>query len=117
MAQNVRIIDPAAIVPHASNRDTEKTKSRSAEHERIGNHFPHRLLEELAPNGEADYILNNINNMSEEEAVSIIWESYKFHADDWNFPSDMRERACDGCLRAPRSTVSSPTAISGSMPP
>jgi hypothetical protein len=25
--------------------------------------------------------------MTEEEALSILTESHKFHADDWNFPS------------------------------
>ncbi|KAG8422930.1 oligopeptide transporter 6, partial [Metarhizium acridum] len=30
--------------------------------------------------------------MPEEEALAIVAESLAFHADDWNFPSDMRER-------------------------
>jgi hypothetical protein len=47
-------------------------------------------LEVLAPNGEGEHILNIINNMTEEEAVAIIWESVKFHADDWNFVSLFR---------------------------
>lgn len=76
----------------ALNRDPEKTNTRSSEHERIGDQIPHELLEELAPNGEGEYILDKINNMTEEEAIAIIQESYTFHADDWNFPSDMRER-------------------------
>jgi len=59
---------------------------------RIGDQISHEKLEELAPNGEGEYILERINNMSEEDAIRIIGESYKFHADDWNFPSDMRER-------------------------
>lgn len=37
-------------------------------------------LEELAPNGEGEYILNIINNMTEKEAVAIVTEAYKFHA-------------------------------------
>ena len=78
---------------------------------KIGDQIPHVLLEELAPNGEEEYILDKINNMTEEEAISIIQESrksgpatcslvvetltlpkVKFHADDWNFPSEMRDR-------------------------
>ncbi|KIM98283.1 hypothetical protein OIDMADRAFT_43346 [Oidiodendron maius Zn] len=50
------------------------------------------MLEELAPNGEGEYILEKICSMSEEEALAIIEESIKFHADDWNFPAQMRER-------------------------
>src|SRR3569833_2825779 len=30
--------------------------------------------------------------MSEEEALAIVHEALRFHSDDWNFPSDMRER-------------------------
>jgi hypothetical protein len=51
----------------------------------MGDQISHELLEVLAPNGEGEYILNIINNMTEEEAVAIITESIKFHADDWNF--------------------------------
>ncbi|KAK3347049.1 OPT oligopeptide transporter protein-domain-containing protein [Lasiosphaeria hispida] len=76
------------ITPDMSDRDAEKTP-RS---ERISDQIPHKLLEEIAPNGEGEYILDKINNMTEEEAVAIVQESHKFHADDWNFPSDMRER-------------------------
>ncbi|KAK4108537.1 OPT superfamily oligopeptide transporter [Canariomyces notabilis] len=50
------------------------------------------MLEELAPNGEGDYILDKINNMTEEEALAIVSESHKFFADDWNFPTEMRSR-------------------------
>lgn len=57
-----------------------------------GDEIPHEMLETLAPNGERAYILDKINNMSEDEAVAIVEESHRFHADDWNFPSDMRER-------------------------
>lgn len=71
--------------------DPEKTPARATE-ERIGDQIPHEMLEELAPNGEGEYILDKINSMSEEEALAIIQESIDFHADDWNFPSEMRER-------------------------
>jgi hypothetical protein len=75
---------------------------------RFGDQVSSEMLKELAPNGEDDYILDKINNMTEEEAVAIIQESrecdfhipvvdsnrlpVKFHSDDWNFPSDMRAR-------------------------
>jgi hypothetical protein len=45
---------------------------------RIGDQISHEMLEELAPNGEGDYILDKINNMTEEEAIAIIQESRKF---------------------------------------
>jgi hypothetical protein len=92
MAEKVEIVDNAETVPETPNQDPEKPRARSSGRERIGDQIPHRMLEELAPNGEGDYILDKINNMTEEEALAIIQESYKFHADDWNFPSDMRER-------------------------
>jgi hypothetical protein len=92
MAGKVEIVDDAGIVPETPSYDPEKTKSRTSEHGRIGDQIPHRMLEELAPNGEGEYILDKVNNMTEEEAMTIIQESYKFHADDWNFPGEMRER-------------------------
>lgn len=54
------------------------------------------MLEELAPNGEGDYILDKINNMSEEGALAIIEESVKFHSEDWNLGSDMMKRLLQG---------------------
>ncbi|KJZ74505.1 hypothetical protein HIM_06101 [Hirsutella minnesotensis 3608] len=69
----------------------EKPPVRVTE-ENYGDQIPFEMLETLAPNGEADFILEKINTMSEEEALAIIHESLEFHADDWNFPSDMRER-------------------------
>ncbi|KAM3562274.1 hypothetical protein ARSEF4850_002843 [Beauveria asiatica] len=63
--------------------------------------IPHEMMEGLAPNGEADYIGDKINNMSEDEALAIIQESYEFHSDDWNFPADMRERMRK-CLQGPK---------------
>ncbi|KAE8447140.1 hypothetical protein EG329_011124 [Mollisiaceae sp. DMI_Dod_QoI] len=91
MSGTVEIIDDG-VEPYSS--DPEKNPKSAAEdsHEAWGDQITHEMLEVLAPNGEGDYILDIINNMSEEEAVAIIEESVKFHADDWNFPSDMRER-------------------------
>ncbi|KAM0666872.1 hypothetical protein ACQRIT_005572 [Beauveria bassiana] len=63
--------------------------------------IPHEMMEGLAPNGEADYIRDKINHMSEDEALAIIQESYEFHSDDWNFPADMRERMRK-CLQGPK---------------
>lgn len=68
--------------PYAAGEDTANW----------GDEIPHEMLEGLAPNGEAEYILDKINNMTEEEAIAIVDESVRFHADDWNFPTDMRER-------------------------
>jgi hypothetical protein len=92
MAEKTEIVDNAEVVAETQGKDPEKIKTRSSGHERSGDQVPHRMLEELAPNGEGEYILDKINSMTEEEAIAIIQESYKFHADDWNFPSDMRER-------------------------
>lgn len=72
--------------------DPEKKAQEHVATDRIGDQIPHELLEELAPNGEGEYLLGIINSMSEEEAIAIINESLEFHADDWNFPSDMRQR-------------------------
>ncbi|KAH8690596.1 OPT oligopeptide transporter protein-domain-containing protein [Talaromyces proteolyticus] len=80
------------MAPDTFDPDPEKKIQPHVTAERIGDQIPHELLEELAPNGEGDYILGIINSMSEEEAIAIIHESLEFHADDWNFPSDMRER-------------------------
>lgn len=75
-------------------RDPEKTPGHAgvSDEGNWGDEIPHDMLETLAPNGESEYILDKINNMSEEEAYAIVEESLRFHADDWNFPSDMRER-------------------------
>lgn len=72
--------------------DPEKNPYAAVSEGSWGDEIPHEMLETLAPNGEGDYILDKINNMSEEEAFAIVQESLRFHADDWNFPSDMRER-------------------------
>lgn len=86
------VVSDEDIVHDSSDRDAEKTPMKSSAQERWGDQIPHKMLEELAPNGEGEYILDKINNMSEEEAYEIVRESHKFHADDWNFPSEMRER-------------------------
>jgi len=74
--------------------DPEKMPQGKVEPARIGDQIPHEMLETLAPNGEADrvYLLEKINNMGEEEALAILQEALEFFSDDWNFPSDMRER-------------------------
>ncbi|KAM7187691.1 OPT domain containing protein [Rhypophila sp. PSN 637] len=85
--------DGDEIASPSSDRDPEKTQSGSGTNtSRIGDQIPHKMLEELAPNGEGEYILEKVNNMTEEEALAIIQESLVFHSDDWNFPSEMRER-------------------------
>jgi hypothetical protein len=71
--------------------DPEKDRSR-LDSVKIGDTIPHEMLEEYAPNGEMDYLLEKINEMTTEEAVDIVAESLEFHNDDWNFPSDLRAR-------------------------
>ncbi|TVY16127.1 Oligopeptide transporter 2, partial [Lachnellula arida] len=85
-----RVDDEVAPNPYGSEQ--EKKNPAPGIQERFGDQIPHLMLETLAPNGEGDYILDKINNMTEDEAMEIIRESVKFHADDWNFPADMRER-------------------------
>lgn len=73
--------------------DLEKSRHAAGVSEGTwGDEVPHEMLETLAPNGESEYILDKINSMSEEQAVAIVEESLRFHADDWNFPSEMRAR-------------------------
>lgn len=94
MAEKVEPATQEGVTPISPDIDTEKhphTTGVSSEGN-WGDEIPHELLETLAPNGESEYILDKINNMTEEEAVAIIDESLRFHADDWNFPSDMRAR-------------------------
>ncbi|KAK0705785.1 OPT oligopeptide transporter protein-domain-containing protein [Apiosordaria backusii] len=106
MTENPNILDPDRIgitsshETRSSDRDPEKTPAKPYEKEThdgqepdsITDQIPHSLLEELAPNGEYEYILSKINAMSTEEALAIIRESLVFHADDWNFPTVMRTR-------------------------
>jgi hypothetical protein len=53
---------------------------------RFGDQISSEMLKELAPNGEEEYILDKINNMTEEEAIAIIQESreWKFQYFDPN---------------------------------
>ncbi|KAJ0306310.1 hypothetical protein COL516b_004768 [Colletotrichum fioriniae] len=77
----------------ARDEDIEKIPARVDNPEqKISDQISHEKLEELAPNGEGEYILEKINEMTEEDALEIIEESVEFFKDDWNFPSDMRER-------------------------
>lgn len=87
MAEKVQVVDEG-ITP----TDPEKTPHNVGEEENWGNQIPHEMLETLAPNGESEYILDKINNFSEEDAINVVAESLEFHSDDWNFPSDMRAR-------------------------
>ena len=89
MSGTAEEISDAGAVQERS--DPEKSHGHATT-ERVGDQIPHRMLEELAPNGEGEYILEKINAMSEEEALAIIEESVTFHSDDWNFPSQMRDR-------------------------
>ena len=90
MSGRVEIIEDE-VTPNTYGADPEKTPPH-ATNEEIRGQITHEMLEELAPNGEGEYILEKICSMSEEEALAIIEESIKFHADDWNFPAQMRER-------------------------
>lgn len=74
--------------------DAEKMASARVVPANFADQIPRELLHELAPNDEADeaYLLDRINEMSEEEALAVVTESLKFHGDDWNFPSEMRDR-------------------------
>lgn len=83
MSGTVEIVDDE-VTPNTFGSDPEKTPPKATD-EQFGDQIPHEMLEVLAPNGEGDYILEKINSMTEEEALAIIQESVKFHADDWNF--------------------------------
>ena len=83
----ISVVDGDDIAQDVSDRDAEKTQGRSAAHEGFGDQIPHEMLEVLAPNGEGEYILDKINNMTEEEALAIVTESYQFHDDGILHPS------------------------------
>lgn len=89
MTEKPEPVDAGGVTPVG---DPEKNPYAGVSEGSWGDEIPHEMLETLAPNGEAEYILDKINNMSEDEAVAIVEESLRFHADDWNFPTDMRER-------------------------
>lgn len=92
MSGKEEMVDQVETAPETPGYDPEKIRSKTSGHERIGDQIPHEMLEELAPNGEGEYILDKINTMTEEEAIAIVQDAYEFHADDWNFPTEMRER-------------------------
>ncbi|KAK3377360.1 OPT oligopeptide transporter protein-domain-containing protein [Lasiosphaeria ovina] len=95
MAEKPDTIDGSGggeIAPDLSDRDHEKTPTQTGTHERISGQIPHEMLEVLAPNGEGDYILEKVDSLSREEALAIVAEAHRFHSDDWNFPSEMRDR-------------------------
>jgi hypothetical protein len=89
MADRVEVVDGDHLAPSVA--DKEKSLPRVTP-DNFGDQISHEMLEELAPNGDGEYILDKINSMSEEDALQIIEESIKFHADDWNFPTEMRDR-------------------------
>jgi hypothetical protein len=60
---------------NTSSPDVEKMPASIKNTTFFGDQIPHEMLEELAPNGETEYILDKINNMTEEEAIKIIKES------------------------------------------
>ncbi|TWU70544.1 hypothetical protein ED733_000623 [Metarhizium rileyi] len=79
-----------AVETHMARDDDEKNRLGTTSN--YGDQISSEQLETLAPNGESAFIRDKINAMSEEEALAIVTESLAFHADDWNFPSDMRDR-------------------------
>ena len=76
----VEIVDGGEIRP--SSTDMEKTPTHVT-NSKIGDQIPHEMLEELAPNGEGEYILDKINNMTEDEAIKIIQESRELPLATW----------------------------------
>jgi len=52
-------------------------KEKPVVEETFVHQISHEMLEILAPNGEGDYILDKISNMTEDEAVEIIQTSRK----------------------------------------
>lgn len=94
------VIDPALPSPDAEKHGVYTTTT-GGDNVPWADQIPHEMMETLAPNGEADYIRDKINNMSEDDALAIIQESLEFHSDDWNFPADMRERMRK-CLLGPK---------------
>ncbi|KAK2061421.1 OPT oligopeptide transporter [Colletotrichum caudatum] len=78
----------------ARDNDIEKIPARISHNpeQKISDQISREKLDELAPSGEGEYILERINEMREEEAVEIIEEAVEFFKDDWNFPTDMRSR-------------------------
>jgi len=74
--------DDSIAAPTSSDPKKMPTEITSG---RIGDQISHEMLEELAPNGEGEYILDKINNMTEEEAVAIIQESRELYSAVYRF--------------------------------
>lgn len=85
MSGRVEMVDELddGVAPKTNSSEDEKFQPDVATAELIGHQISHEMLEELAPNGEGEHILNIIKAMTEEEALAIVEESVKFHADDW----------------------------------
>lgn len=80
MSGAAEIIDHG-VEPYSSDQEKHPKSAGEETHEAWGDQISHEMLEILAPNGEGDYILDIINNMTEDEAVAIVDESVKFHAE------------------------------------
>ncbi len=74
MAGNIEEIreDDDGIAPEVET-DPEKMPTRVTEG-RFSEQIPHEMLEELAPNGEGEYLLDKINGLTEDEALDIVRE-------------------------------------------
>ena len=72
MAPAVEEVQPDDGIATAVS-DPEKMPARVTEG-LISDQIPHQMLEELAPNGETEYILDKINNMTEDDALDIVRE-------------------------------------------
>ena len=65
--------DEDTISPTSNTmRDDLEKKMHASQ---IGDQIPNSMLEELAPNGEGEYIRDKINNMPADEAIAIVEES------------------------------------------
>ena len=84
----VEFVDDDEVAPAYGSDSKDPGKTPQVIEENWGDQISQTMLEELAPNGEGEYFLDIINNMTEEQAFAIVDESVKFHADDWNFVSD-----------------------------
>ncbi|CAN6674818.1 oligopeptide transporter 2 [Trichomonascus vanleenenianus] len=80
-----------SIVVHAERDEGLDEKQNWTGRERnVIEEISEELLDVIAPNGEREYALQKIGNMTEEEAMDIIIEAIKDHENDWNFPPDMK---------------------------
>lgn len=93
MAANKTAAENIEALPSPPTYDEkDNIGSVTVESNNYADQIPREMMESLAPNGEESFIREKINTMTEDEAIAIITESLEFHSDDWNFPSDMRER-------------------------